>query len=68
MIPKSGEDYGRLRVIRRSPVTQRISEVDKDAFEGLYTRYQTPVYSLATFMLKQPVPAKEVIPDIFLNI
>ena len=29
---------------------QRISQVDKDALEALYTRYQTPVYSLAMFM------------------
>ena len=47
---------------------QRISQVDKDALEALYTRYQTPVYSLAMFMLKQPALAEEVTQDIFLNI
>ena len=47
---------------------QRISQVDKDALETLYTRYQTPVYSLAMFMLKQPALAEEVTQDIFLNI
>jgi RNA polymerase sigma-70 factor (ECF subfamily) len=47
---------------------QRISQVDKEALEALYTRYQTPVYSLAMFMLKQPALAEEVTQDIFLNI
>ncbi len=47
---------------------QRISLVDKDALEALYTRFQTPVYSLAMFMLKQPALAEEVTQDIFLNI
>ncbi len=47
---------------------QRISQVDKDALEALYTRFQTPVYSLAMFMLKQPALAEEVTQDIFLNI
>ena len=32
----------------------RISRADKTALEALYTRYHTPVYSLAMFMLKQP--------------
>ena len=47
---------------------QRISQVDKDALEALYIRFQTPVYSLAMFMLKQPALAEEVTQDIFLNI
>ena len=47
---------------------RRISEVDKDALEALYTRYQTPVYSLAMYMLKQPALAEEATQDIFLNI
>ncbi len=47
---------------------QRVSQVDKDALEALYTRYQTPVYSLAMFMLKHPAMAEEVTQDIFLNI
>ena len=47
---------------------QLISQVDKDALEVLYTRYQTPVYSLAMFMLKKPALAEEVTQDIFLNI
>ena len=38
----------------------RVSQVDKDVLEALYTRYQTPVYSLAMFMLKQPALAEEV--------
>ena len=47
---------------------QLITQMDKDALEALYTRYQTPVYSLAIFMLKQPALAEEVTQDIFLNI
>ena len=47
---------------------QRISQVDKNALEALYIRFQTPVYSLAMFMLKQPALAEEVTQDIFLNI
>jgi RNA polymerase sigma-70 factor (ECF subfamily) len=46
----------------------RVSQVDKDALEALYVRYQTPVYSLAMFMLKQPALAEEATQDIFLNI
>ena len=47
---------------------QLITQMDKDALEVLYTRYQTPVYSLAIFMLKQPALAEEVTQDTFLNI
>ena len=47
---------------------QRVSQVDKGALEALYVRYQTPVYSLAMFMLKQPALAEEATQDIFLNI
>ena len=46
----------------------RGSQVDKDALEALCTRYQTPVYSLAMLMLKQPALAEEVTQEIFLNI
>ena len=46
----------------------RGSQVDKDALEALRTRYQTPVYSLAMLMLKQPALAEEVTQEIFLNI
>ncbi len=47
---------------------KRVSLVDKDALEALYIRYQTPVYSLAMYMLKQPALAEEATQDIFLNI
>ena len=47
---------------------QRISPVDKNALEALYVRYQTPVYSLVMFMLKQPALAEEATQDIFLKI
>ena len=46
----------------------RGSQVDQDALEALWTRYQTPVYSLAMLMLKQPALAEEVTQEIFLNI
>ena len=47
---------------------QRVSQVDKDALEALYARFQTSVYSLAMYMLKQPALAEEATQDIFLNI
>lgn len=50
------------------PLIHRVSQVDKDALQALYVRYQTPVYSLAMFMLKQPALAEEATQDIFQNI
>ena len=47
---------------------QRIVAKDKDALDLLYTRYVTPVYSMALHMLKQPPLAEEVTQDVFLNI
>ena len=47
---------------------RRVTQVDMDALEAFYTRYHTPMYSLAMFMLKQPALAEEVTQDIFLNI
>ena len=47
---------------------RRIVEQDKDALDALYSRYVTPVYSLALHMLKQPPLAEEVTQDVFLNI
>lgn len=46
----------------------RIGLLDKDALEALYSRYISPVYSLAMFMLKQEALAQEATQDIFLNI
>ena len=46
----------------------RTSLDDKDALEDLYTRYSTPVYSLAMFVLKHQALAEEATQDIFLNI
>ena len=63
-----GGDSGRLRVVDDHQLIQLVSQVDKDALEALYVRYQTPVYSLAMFMLKQPALAEEVTQDIFRNI
>ncbi len=47
---------------------QRIADQDRDALDLLYTRYVTPVYSMALHMLKQPPLAEEVTQDVFLNI
>ncbi len=47
---------------------QRIADKDRDALDLLYTRYVTPVYSMALHMLKQPPLAEEVTQDVFLNI
>lgn len=46
----------------------RIGQLDKGALEALYSRYISPVYSLAMFMLKQEALAQEATQDIFLNI
>jgi len=47
---------------------RRIADKDKDALDLLYTRYATPVYSMALHMLKQPPLAEEVTQDVFLNV
>jgi RNA polymerase sigma-70 factor (ECF subfamily) len=47
---------------------QRIVAKDKDALNLLYSRYVTPIYSMALHMLKQPPLAEEVTQDVFLNI
>ena len=47
---------------------QRIVEQDRDALDVLYSRYVTPIYSMALHMLKQPPLAEEVTQDVFLNI
>jgi RNA polymerase sigma-70 factor (ECF subfamily) len=40
----------------------------KEALEELYSRYSTPVFSLARFMLRHEALAEEATQDIFLNI
>ena len=47
---------------------QRVATGEKEALEELYTRYSSPVYSLARFMLRQEALAEEATQDIFLNI
>ena len=47
---------------------RRIVAQDKDALDTLYSRYITPVYSMALHMLKQPPLAEEVTQDVFMNI
>ena len=51
-----------------SQLLQRISLMEQDALEALYSRYSSPIYSLAMMMLKQPALAEEVTQDIFLNV
>lgn len=41
---------------------------EKEALEELYTRYSTPVFSLARFMLRNEALAEEAAQDIFVNI
>ena len=59
----AGEDEPDDRQLLR-----RIVDQDKDALDLLYSRYVTPVYSMALHMLKQPPLAEEVTQDVFLNI
>ena len=47
---------------------RRIVSQDRDALDLLYSRYVTPIYSMALHMLKQPPLAEEVTQDVFLNI
>ena len=47
---------------------QRVAMGEKEALEELYTRYSSPVFSLARFMLRQEALAEEATQDIFLNI
>jgi len=47
---------------------QRVAMGEKEALEELYTRYSSPVYSLARFMLRHEALAEEATQDIFLNI
>ena len=56
------------RELDDSQLLQRISLVEQDALEDLYSKYSSPIYSLAMMMLKQPALAEEVTQDIFLNI
>ena len=51
-----------------SQLLQRISLMEQAALEALYSRYSSPIYSLAMMMLKQPALAEEVTQDIFLNV
>jgi RNA polymerase sigma-70 factor (ECF subfamily) len=51
-----------------SQLLRRISLMEQDALEALYSRYSSPIYSLAMMMLKQPALAEEVTQDIFLNV
>lgn len=46
----------------------RTAAGDKDALEAIYTRYATPVYSLARYMLRHDAIAEEATQEIFLNL
>ena len=47
---------------------QRVSGQETNALDALYSRYASPVYSMAMFMLKDPALAEEATQDVFLNI
>ena len=46
----------------------QIALLDKAALEALYSRYSSPVYSLAMFMLRHEALAEEATQEVFLNI
>ena len=39
---------------------QLVAQAEKEALEALYSRYSSPVYSLAMYMLKHQALAEEV--------
>jgi RNA polymerase sigma-70 factor (ECF subfamily) len=47
---------------------RRIAQGDAPAFEALYDRYASPVYSLARAMLQDTQVVQEVVQDVFLGI
>lgn len=46
---------------------QRIRQGDKEAFRFLVERYQSPLYALAFARLRDPVQAREVVADTFVQ-
>jgi RNA polymerase sigma-70 factor (ECF subfamily) len=46
----------------------RIATGEKDALEAIYTRYSSPVYSLARYMLRHEAVAEEATQEVFLNL
>ncbi len=46
----------------------RTAAGDKDALAAIYTRYATPVYSLARYMLRHEALAEEAAQEVFLNL
>ncbi len=57
-----------LESLEDHQLLQRISDRDRNALDALYTRYMSPVYSLAMYMLRHQTLAEEVTQDVFLNI
>ena len=54
--------------LRDDQLITLIAHGEKDALEAFYTRYASRVFSLARYMLRDPVLAEEVSQDIFLNL
>lgn len=54
--------------LRDDQLITLIAHGEKDALEAFYTRYASRVFSLARYMLRDPVLAEEVTQDIFLNL
>ena len=46
----------------------RTAAGDKDALAAIYTRYATPIYSLARYMLRHEALAEEATQEVFLNL
>ena len=46
----------------------RTAAGDQDALAAIYTRYATPVYSLARYMLRHEAIAEEATQEVFLNL
>ena len=46
----------------------RTAAGEKDALTAIYTRYATPVYSLARYMLRHEALAEEAAQEVFLNL
>lgn len=59
---------GEYQELEDKELLHRSALGEKEALEELYTRYATPVYSLARFMLRHEALAEEAAQDIFLNI
>lgn len=56
------------KTIEESCLLTKVGVGDSQAFEELYTRYSTPLYSLGLRMLNNPSEAEETLQDTFVKI